>query len=722
MKRFASERVTGLMERLGLDDDVAIESRLVSQDHRIGAEPRRGLQLRHPQARRRVRRRHQQAARDDLRRARQGPPQRGPDRDRPDRSSTTRSSRWREPSRRRGPERVEPRRPVGRARGDGPDRRRHDARTTCWELRSREAIIEHVRDLADEKLAAKAAEVGEEDWKTVERLVLIRTIDSLWVEHLTELDDMRRGIGLRGYAQQDPLNEFKREAFQLYDELRGLIRHGVASLDLPRDRTRQPAVPAGGDPAVAASLARGAAALAGGNGSNGSRTGAGRASARGRSSDTRRPRRGRCGDLDRRRQVARRSSAAVRRRRPRARCANRSATSRSSALVPARRRAAPSRASLRAGRGSGATTRAGAGRARSTRSATVADIATLAARRRHGETAIGRTRPRTTGRSSVSWASCSSARTRLTASGPRVSVDEQRPADAIVVMGAAQYDGRPSPIFAARLDHAVALYLAGVAPALVVTGGKADGDRTTEAASRPGVRDRPGSARPTPSSSRTRAGRPSESIRSVSSLLRDNGLSRRGLRLGPAAHAPGAADGPRRRASRRGARRPRPARSRTTPVGRLDATIHELGALVAYFLSPEPAVDRSLRRSSPGTNRFSLLAAGVWPRILCQNPSTYRASPGPATPARPVPVRPAQHREREPVKQAEEASFVDLIACERDCRICSYAAALDCDGNCGVCPHNSYCPCVNPVVARSKTALRLIELRPILLQDLQARN
>ena len=74
------------------------------------------------------------------------------------------------------------------------------------------------------------------------------------------------------------------------------------------------------------------------------------------------------------------------------------------------------------------------------------------------------------------------------------------------------------------------------------------------------------------------------------------------------------------------------------------------------------------------------------------------------------------------VKQAEEASFVDLIACERDCRSCSYAAALDCDGNCGVCSHNGYCPCVNPVVARSKTALRLIELRPILLQDLQGRN
>jgi hypothetical protein len=81
-----------------------------------------------------------------------------------------------------------------------------------------------------------------------------------------------------------------------------------------------------------------------------------------------------------------------------------------------------------------------------------------------------------------------------------------------------------------------------------------------------------------------------------------------------------------------------------------------------------------------------------------------------------------QFRERDELKQAEEAPFVDLIACERDCRSCSYAAALDCDGNCGVCPHNSYCPCVNPVVARSKSALRLIELRPILLLDLQARD
>ena len=60
--------------------------------------------------------------------------------------------------------------------------------------------------------------------------------------------------------------------------------------------------------------------------------------------------------------------------------------------------------------------------------------------------------------------------------------DEQRPAGAIVVLGAAQFDGRPSPVFAARLDLAVELFLHGEAKYLVVTGGKAEGDRTTEAA------------------------------------------------------------------------------------------------------------------------------------------------------------------------------------------------------------------------------------------------
>jgi uncharacterized SAM-binding protein YcdF (DUF218 family) len=68
---------------------------------------------------------------------------------------------------------------------------------------------------------------------------------------------------------------------------------------------------------------------------------------------------------------------------------------------------------------------------------------------------------------------------QITAQGAR---DERRTADAIVVLGAAQFNGRPSDVFRARLEHAVALYEEGLAPYLVVTGGKLPDDRTTEAA------------------------------------------------------------------------------------------------------------------------------------------------------------------------------------------------------------------------------------------------
>lgn len=60
--------------------------------------------------------------------------------------------------------------------------------------------------------------------------------------------------------------------------------------------------------------------------------------------------------------------------------------------------------------------------------------------------------------------------------------DEARPAEAIVVFGAAQYDGRPSPVLESRLDHALELYEEGLADIIVVTGGRKEGDRFTEAA------------------------------------------------------------------------------------------------------------------------------------------------------------------------------------------------------------------------------------------------
>jgi preprotein translocase subunit SecA len=97
------------------------------------------------------------------------------------------------------------------------------------EIGVREGLIEHLRDVVDHNLELREQRLGPQVWAQVERLVLLRSIDSLWVDHLTELDDMRRGIGLRGYGGIDPLTEFKKEAFKLYEELRGFISKQVAN-------------------------------------------------------------------------------------------------------------------------------------------------------------------------------------------------------------------------------------------------------------------------------------------------------------------------------------------------------------------------------------------------------------------------------------------------------------------------------------------------------------
>lgn len=160
--------------------------------------------------------------------------------------------------------------------------------------------------------------------------------------------------------------------------------------------------------------------------------------------------------------------------------------------------------------------------------------------------------------------------------------DEQQPADAIVVMGAAQYDGRPSPVFAARLDHAVALFRAGVAPRLVVTGGKAEGDRTTEAASARAYAIARGVA-PEHILVEDRSRTTLESIRGVADLMDDAGLSSavfvsdpshmfRVLRMADDAGI--TAWGSPTRTSPIDA----------DPAATVDALIHEIGGLAAYLL------------------------------------------------------------------------------------------------------------------------------------------
>ena len=97
-------------------------------------------------------------------------------------------------------------------------------------VKVRTKIIEHLINLAKtnyEKITKLAAEAGV-NWRQAEKSVLIRSIDMLWIEHLEAMDHMRRGIGLRGYGQRDPLIEYKKEAYILYNELNNLIQKQVA--------------------------------------------------------------------------------------------------------------------------------------------------------------------------------------------------------------------------------------------------------------------------------------------------------------------------------------------------------------------------------------------------------------------------------------------------------------------------------------------------------------
>ena len=258
MKRFASDRVAGLMERMGLEDDVAIESRLVSKTIESAQSRVEGFNF---DMRKRV------VEFDDV-------INRQRETIYAERDKVLRNEDLTETVRTFLDEDIRAL-VADHLSGDTPGDWGMEALATAlktmgldgpgttedelWDIGGREEILEHLLDHADARLTARAAEIGEVDWSLVERHVLLRTIDSLWVEHLTEIDDMRRGIGLRGYAQQDPLNEFRREAFELYGELRGLIRHQVATTIFRVTVTRTPPP---GESALDQSLAAGARALA----------------------------------------------------------------------------------------------------------------------------------------------------------------------------------------------------------------------------------------------------------------------------------------------------------------------------------------------------------------------------------------------------------------------------------------------------------------------------
>ncbi|CAH0354087.1 preprotein translocase subunit SecA [Aquabacterium sp. CECT 9606] len=88
-------------------------------------------------------------------------------------------------------------------------------------------VLQQVLKAGDEAYTTKVAQVGKEQFGTFERMVLLQAIDSHWREHLSALDYLRQGIHLRGYAQKNPKQEYKREAFELFGQLLDVIKMNV---------------------------------------------------------------------------------------------------------------------------------------------------------------------------------------------------------------------------------------------------------------------------------------------------------------------------------------------------------------------------------------------------------------------------------------------------------------------------------------------------------------
>ena len=91
-------------------------------------------------------------------------------------------------------------------------------------------IRHRITDSADRKMAEKVANYGVDTMRMVEKSLLLQLLDQAWKDHLLQLDHLRQGISLRAYAQRDPLNEYKREAFNLFEQMLLDLREKVTSV------------------------------------------------------------------------------------------------------------------------------------------------------------------------------------------------------------------------------------------------------------------------------------------------------------------------------------------------------------------------------------------------------------------------------------------------------------------------------------------------------------
>ncbi len=111
-----------------------------------------------------------------------------------------------------------------------------------------EELLTRIEQRVDEHMAAKVAQWGPDVMRYVEKTILLQTLDHLWREHLVMLDHLRQVIGLRGYGQRDPLQEYKSEAFSLFETMIANLREAVTAqlmrVEIVPPEEQQPVLPA----------------------------------------------------------------------------------------------------------------------------------------------------------------------------------------------------------------------------------------------------------------------------------------------------------------------------------------------------------------------------------------------------------------------------------------------------------------------------------------------
>jgi len=89
---------------------------------------------------------------------------------------------------------------------------------------SQEKLADQIQEAAVRRYEQKRETIGAEDFREIERIVMLQTVDNLWKDHLLSMDHLKEGIGLRGYAQQDPVMVYKKEAFEMFQDLISRIK------------------------------------------------------------------------------------------------------------------------------------------------------------------------------------------------------------------------------------------------------------------------------------------------------------------------------------------------------------------------------------------------------------------------------------------------------------------------------------------------------------------